>query len=104
AAVAFTVNVEWVRREYFAPLLQQVARIGGNEAALSLTGADETGRIVASSGAYSRSRRLLKRPFALAFLDAALLPDASAQRLAPRAWRLNLGLAPPGRPGAGGDA
>jgi signal transduction histidine kinase len=96
AAVAFTVNVEWVRREYFAPLLQQVARIGGNEAALSLTVADETGRIVASSGADSRSRRLLKRPFALAFLDAALLPDASAQRLARTAWTLNVGLAPDG--------
>src|SRR6266849_9942443 len=63
SAVAFTVNLEWVRRDYFGPLLQQVARIGGNEAALSLTVADDTGRVVAASGAESPTGHLLQRRF-----------------------------------------
>lgn len=93
-AVAFTVNVEWVRHEYFGPLLRQVARIGGNEAALSLTVADDTGRVVAASGPQSPTGHMLQRRFSLAFLEPALLPEASAQRLARTAWTLNVGLAP----------
>jgi signal transduction histidine kinase len=93
-AAAFTVNLEWVKHEYFGPLLQQVARIGGNEAALSLTVADDTGRIVAASGAASPTGHILQRRFPLAFLDPALLPEASEQLLARTAWTLKVGRAP----------
>jgi signal transduction histidine kinase len=93
-AAAFTVNLEWVKREYFGPLLQQVARIGGNEAALSLTVADDTGRVVAASGPASPTGHILQRRFPLAFLDPALLPEESEQRLARTAWTLKVGRIP----------
>jgi signal transduction histidine kinase len=94
AAFGFMVNLDWVRRDYFGPLLQQVARIGGNEAALSLTVADDTGGVVATTGPASAAGHPLQRRFPLAFLDPALLSEASSQRLARTAWTVKVQPAP----------
>jgi signal transduction histidine kinase len=93
-AFAFTVNLAWVKREYFGPLLQQVARIGGNEAALSLAVADETGQVVGRSGPGASGGDTLTRRFPLTFLDQALLPEASARRVARTSWTLQVSPAP----------
>jgi len=78
AIVAFTVNLDWVSREYFGPLLRQVAQIGGNQDALSLSVTNSRGQVVATSGPTSTVGVDLQRPFSLLFLDSAvapLLPD-----------------------------
>ena len=92
-AIAFTVNLAWVQREYFGPLLQQVARIGGNEAALSLTVLDDQGRVAGRSGP-GASGHSLQRRFPLVFLDPALLPDKTAREVARRSWTLQVTPAP----------
>ena len=45
---AFTVNLQWIRQEYFGPLLEQVARIGGFEDSLSVVVLDNHGVVVAA--------------------------------------------------------
>jgi signal transduction histidine kinase len=94
SAFAFTVNLAWVKREYFGPLLQQVARIGGNEAALSLSVADDTGLVVGRSGPGSASGDTRTRRFPLVFLDQALLPEAAARQVARTSWTLQVSPAP----------
>jgi signal transduction histidine kinase len=103
-AIAFTVNLAWVRREYFGPLLQQVARIGGNEAALSLTVADDTGQVVGRSGPAASSGHTLQRRFPLIFLDQALLPEASARHVAQTSWTLKVSPAPDSAAASAQDA
>lgn len=74
AIAAFIVNLDWVRREYFAPLLAQVARIGGTEASLALAVSDERGEIVASTAA-SAGPGTMRRPFPLLFIEPGVIPS-----------------------------
>jgi signal transduction histidine kinase len=94
SAIAFTVNVDWVRAEYFGPLLHQVARIGGNEAALSLTVVDDTGGLVATSGPRAVDGRTLERSFPLLFMEPAVLTGASEHLVRRRPWTLQVNPAP----------
>lgn len=79
--VAFTVNMDWVRREYFQPLIQQLARIGGNTSAVSLVVQDEQGRKIAQTEKQSQDGRIFERRFELAFLDPRMLPRQTQHRI-----------------------
>ncbi len=73
AVAAFVVNIDWVRREYFGPLLTQVARIGGTEDSLAMAVTDERGVLVASTGELSHVGAL-RRPFPLLFIEPGVIP------------------------------
>lgn len=73
AFVAFTVNLDWVRRQYFGELLRQVATIGGDPDAVSLAIDDDSGHRVAQSGAWPASGQTRERSFPLLFFDSALV-------------------------------
>jgi signal transduction histidine kinase len=94
SAIAFTVNVEWVRQQYFGPLLHQVARIGGNEAALSVTVVDDTGQVVATSGPRAANGTTLQRSFPLLFMEPAVLTAETGQLMRRQAWSLQANPAP----------
>ena len=70
---AFTVNLEWVRRSYFGPLLNQVATIGGYAGALSLAAIDDRGSVLGSTGSSPRSDKSLAWSFPIVFLDLSAL-------------------------------
>ena len=78
---AFTVNLEWVRRDYFGPLLNQVATIGGYAGALSLAAVDDRGSLLGSAGSSAQPANSLKWTFPIVFLDPSavnLTPIARA--------------------------
>lgn len=71
--VGFTVNLAWVRHNYFSQLTTQVARIGGEPDSMSLTVLDEVGRPVASAGPPPLAGPPKQRSFPLLFFDPSLL-------------------------------
>jgi signal transduction histidine kinase len=71
---AFMVNMDWVRREYFPPLLAQVARIGGTEDSLALAVTDERGTLVASTAPIA-GLGTMRRPFPLLFIEPGVIPS-----------------------------
>lgn len=89
-AVGFTVNLDWVARNYFHEILGQISRIGDVEDSVSLAVADEHGRTVASTRATATASDLLhERSFPLSFLDADLLGDVAEGQDLPQ-WRLSV--------------
>src|SRR5712691_5164150 len=68
---AFTVDLRCVRKEYFGPLLDQVARIGGTAGAVAVSVVDGSGTLVTSTGT-SRGAPVSKR-FPMLFIDPALV-------------------------------
>jgi signal transduction histidine kinase len=92
AMAAFTVNLDWMRREYFGPLLRQVARIGGHADALSLSITDERGELVATSGADAQSGdpRTITRSLPLLFSDPGVVGRSAETRAAIVDWRLHV--------------
>lgn len=88
---AFTVNLEWIRKEYFVPLLTQVAKIGGNENSLAFTVTDDRGRVVAGTAKGGVGPRSFERRFPLLFLDPALLPFAPGGRSGVAQWSVHVG-------------
>jgi signal transduction histidine kinase len=89
---AFTINLDWVRSEYFGPLLSQVARIGGHTKALSLAVTDDAGQHVATSGAPQAARdpRTITRAFPLLFSDPGVVIGSPAKRAIVRDWALHV--------------
>ena len=91
AVVAFTVNLDWVRAEYFAPLLDQIVRIGGTTEALSLTVVDEDGRPVAASSALpDLTGPDIQRRFPLVFLEPSVVTTALTPRPVVREWAVRV--------------
>lgn len=81
--VGITVNLNWVRQEYFGPLLSQIARIGGAEDSLPLAVVDDTGAIVATSGTLTAAGGQLQRRFPFVFLDSNMPLSSTAQSTLP---------------------
>lgn len=79
---AFTVNMDWLRREYFEPLIQQVARIGGNENVLSFTVIDGQGQVVVSTGDGEPPEAGLVRRFSPLFVSPSLIDGSEADSVA----------------------
>src|SRR5262249_19355262 len=76
ALAALTVNLGWMTKLYFQPLLLQIAQIGGHEDVLSFTVTDERGALVARTVPALTEGRDFQRHFPLLFLDHALVPNA----------------------------
>lgn len=70
---AFTVNLDWVRREYFGELLRQVSTIDGDADAMAIAVLDETGAVVATSGTTGAAAPVRQRTFPLLFVEPALV-------------------------------
>lgn len=84
--VAFTVNLDWVRREYLGDLLREVATIDGERDAMAITVFDERHQVVARSGAPSSALPVRQRTFPLLFLERTLVPSLAAERPAIHEW------------------
>jgi signal transduction histidine kinase len=88
--VALTVNLRWVREEYFGPVLHQAGRIGGGAGVLSFYITDEDGRTVTSTGQASGMSHELTREFRLLFVDYTLIKAQRTQlRMIPN-WKLHV--------------
>ena len=88
--VAFTVNLQWIREQYFGPLLQQVARIGGNEDILVFVVTDPKGAVVARTSSGSVDEGRVERHFPLLFLDSSVLPPEETRTDLSREWTLRV--------------
>ena len=76
--MAFTVNEQWLHAEYFDPLVEQVAKIGGGRGGLSITVSDDEGRVVTKGAAVEpENAGDLHTRFPLLFIDPALVRSIS---------------------------
>ncbi len=73
AFVGFLVNLDWVRRYYFAELLHQIATLAGGRDQVSLAITDADGRPVAASEGEPAEEPTLKESFPLLFFDRRLV-------------------------------
>jgi signal transduction histidine kinase len=87
--LAFTVNLDWVRSEYFGPLIAQIDKIGGNQGGLVITVTSDDGQTVASTGGEPASAAELRTHFPLLFIDAALARSIASTRKA-RDWTVHV--------------
>ena len=75
-AIGFTVNLNWVRNEYFQDILKQISTIGNIEGSTSLSILDHNGALVASTKSGATPADVLhSRTFRLSFLDPDLVLD-----------------------------
>ncbi|MEO8033670.1 MAG: histidine kinase dimerization/phospho-acceptor domain-containing protein, partial [Acidobacteriota bacterium] len=88
AAFGFTVNLSWVRTDYFGDLTRQVAHIG-QAAGLSLFVLDDRGRGVVSLPNSARGEASFRREFPIQFSDPLLVEHDST----PRSWAVETGIA-----------
>jgi len=93
-AVGFTVNLSWVREEYFNEILRQISAIGDVAETISLTVSDESGKLVATTRPGAGSSDVLHaRPFALSFVDPDLLADSEQVPATLREWTVSVSAA-----------
>ena len=83
---AFTVNLDWVRREYFGELLRQVATINGSAEAMAIAIIDDNRQVVATSGTLGAGEPVRQRPFPLLFVERSLVSDAPPALSPVRYW------------------
>jgi signal transduction histidine kinase len=81
--VAITVNLNWVRDQYFGPLLAQIGRIGGADDSFTLAVLDEKGVPMAKSGRLQPDQPQNRRRFPFVFLDQNMLLSSTAERKRP---------------------
>jgi len=93
--MAFTVNEQWLRTEYFDPLLEQLAKMGGSQGGLSMAVSDEEGRAVTKvapvepgGGGDMHTR------FSLLFIDPALVKSISSRPTRIREWTVHVQMLP----------
>ena len=75
--VAFTVNEPWLHAQYFEPLVEQVAKIGGGVGGLSITVSDDEGRVVTKAAPIEPDGADLHARFPMLFIDPALVKSIS---------------------------
>jgi signal transduction histidine kinase len=73
AMVGFTVNMDWVRADYFGDIVQQLARISGEAEAMTFSILDDRGEVVMASGGVG-GEPVRERRFPLLFFDPDLAP------------------------------
>jgi signal transduction histidine kinase len=93
--MAFTVNEQWLHAQYFDPLVEQVAKIGGGGGGLSITVSDDEGRMVTKAGAVEpHGDGDLHTRFPLLFIDPALVKSMSssddARAIRVREWTVHV--------------
>lgn len=90
ALSALTVNLDWVRNEYFEPVLEQTATIGGNVDVLSFTVEDAANTPLASIGSRRQEAAELRRSFPALFIDPSLLPPRQRAVSAADTWTVHV--------------
>jgi signal transduction histidine kinase len=97
--MAFTVNEQWLQSQYFDPLVEQVAKIGGPSTALgaggrgglSITVSDDEGRMVTKAAPTDHDAAGdLHRRFPLLFIDPALVKSISSRPIRVREWTVHV--------------
>ncbi|MGC4083247.1 MAG: HAMP domain-containing sensor histidine kinase [Vicinamibacterales bacterium] len=71
--VALVINLEWVRRFYFGPILEQIASIGGVNDSVSFSVTDEHDTLLASTGPVASAGTELQRRFPFIFMESTAL-------------------------------
>src|SRR5262249_46229864 len=77
--IALGINLDWVRRHYFEPILNQISSIGDVNESVTFWVTDENNDVVATAGPSGLEMGPLQRGFPLLFLEptalrAGLLP------------------------------
>ena len=90
--MAFTVNEQWLHAQYFDPLVEQVAKIGGGRGGLSITVSDDEGRAVTKAAApvWHEGAGDLHTRFQLLFIDPALVRSISSRPARVREWTVHV--------------
>ena len=86
---AFTVNLQWIRKEYFGPLLEQVARIGRFEDSLSVAILDHRGVVVAGTGSQPIPEGV-QWSFPLLFVDPSVVGPMVGSESVPEQWTIRV--------------
>jgi signal transduction histidine kinase len=86
--IAFTVNLDWIRRGYFPELLGQIERVSGatGTTAISMAVLDDTGAIVTENHAPRNLQPVRDKPFSLAFFDSSASSVEQMQPLTIPQW------------------
>ena len=89
--MAFTVNEQWLHAQYFDPLVEQVAKIGGGRGGLSITVSDDEGRAVTKAAPVEHEGAGdLHTRFPLLFIDPALVRSISSRPTRVREWTVHV--------------
>ena len=89
--LAFTVNEQWLRAQYFDPLVEEVAKIGGGQGDLSITVSDDEGRVVTKGAPLEpHTDGDLHTKFPLLFIDPALVKSISSGPTRVREWTVHV--------------
>jgi two-component system phosphate regulon sensor histidine kinase PhoR len=89
--IAFTVNEPWVQSEYFDPLVEQVAKIGGGPAGLSIAVSDDEGRVVTRAAPVEPGGNGdLHTRFDFLFSDPALVKSSASRPARIREWTVHV--------------
>jgi signal transduction histidine kinase len=93
--LAFTVNEQWLHAEYFDPLVEEVAKIGGGRGDLSITVSDDEGRVVTKAApGEPHTEGDLHRRFSLLFIDPAFVKSNSSRPTRVREWTVHVRSVP----------
>jgi signal transduction histidine kinase len=89
--MAFTVNEQWLHSDYFDPLVEQVAKIGGGRGSLSMTVSDDEGRAVTRAAPVEADGAGdLQTRFPLLFIDPALVKSITSRPTRVREWTVHV--------------
>jgi two-component system phosphate regulon sensor histidine kinase PhoR len=88
--MAFTVNEQWLHAQYFDPLVEQVAKIGGGRGDLSITVSDDEGRVVTKAAPVEHDGGDLHTRFPLLFIDPALVKSIASRPTRVREWTVHV--------------
>jgi two-component system phosphate regulon sensor histidine kinase PhoR len=89
--MAFTVNEQSLLEQYFDPLVEQLAKIGGGPGGLSITVSDDQGQVVRKAAPLEPDGvGDLHTGFPLLFIDPALVKSISSRPTRVREWTVHI--------------
>jgi len=89
--MAFTVNEQWLHTQYFDPLVEQLAKIGGGQGGLSITVSNDAGQVVTKGAPLEPDGAGdLHTGFPLLFIDPALVKSISSRPTRVREWTVHV--------------
>ena len=86
---AFTVNLQWIRQEYFGPLLEQVARIGRFQDSVSVAILDQHDVVVARTGSQPIPKGV-QWSFPLLFVDPSVVGPMAGSESVSEQWSIRV--------------
>jgi signal transduction histidine kinase len=88
--MAFTVNMPWLRAQYFDPVVKQMEKMGGSPGGLSIGVSDDTGQVVTSAPVEPGGARDLHGRFKLLFIDPALVKSIASRPTRVAEWTVHV--------------